>query len=136
MTYQTTVLSLDEVQAEMRLFEAHHCGKNPHTKQLNSTTGEYVYPSVHDAFIGWLSKAEYIKQQAEKQYTLYWLDGKRQVVKGPTIAAAVTSAGYGQGAMAAMDFYEHGDNHEYEYLNKRWERKTWERKTPIIQQEN
>jgi len=39
-------------------------------------------------------------------YKLYWLDGKEEIVKGDTIAQAFTLAGYGQGALAALDYFE------------------------------
>jgi hypothetical protein len=64
-----------------------------------------------------------------KQFTLYWLDGKHQVVTGETIEQAFTTAGYGAGALKAVDFYIDGDNHEYDW-NK--EQRSWVRKEPII----
>lgn len=48
-------------------------------------------------------------------FTLYWLDGKREVVKGSTISGACSSAGIGAGAIRALDFYIKGDNREYTY---------------------
>ena len=33
-------------------FETVHCGNNPHTTRKNSTTGDYVLPSVQDAWSG------------------------------------------------------------------------------------
>ena len=52
----------------------------------------------------------------DPQFTLYWRDGKRQVVRGRTVAEAMTLAGYGGGAVRALDFYANGDNHEYTWL--------------------
>lgn len=48
-------------------------------------------------------------------FTLYWRGGKRQVVTGDTIDAAFTNAGYGNGAMRALDFYASGDDTKYTY---------------------
>ena len=36
-------------------FEKEHCGSNPNTTRKNSTTGEYVLPSVQDAWSGFQS---------------------------------------------------------------------------------
>ncbi len=57
------------------------------------------------------------------EFTLFWEDGKREIVKGGDITDAVNRAGYGGGAMAALDFYDHGDNKEYEYRNRQWHKK-------------
>lgn len=51
-----------------------------------------------------------------KKFTLYWRDGKRQVVEGATIAAACTSAGYGGGALRALDFWSHGECSDWEWI--------------------
>ena len=48
-------------------------------------------------------------------YTLYWRDGQRNTVTGPDVARAMTLAGYGGGALPALDFYAVGDNHDYEW---------------------
>jgi len=58
------------------------------------------------------------------KYTFYWLDGKRDVFKGKTPADALTQAGYGGGALAALDFHCPGDNNEYKW---NVETKTWDR---------
>lgn len=41
-----------------------------------------------------------------KTFKLHWLDGKTELIKGNTIASAFTSAGYGAGALRALDWYE------------------------------
>lgn len=65
---------------------------------------------------------------SDKQFTLYWLDGKRQVLTGEDIEHAFTYAGYGAGAIRAVDFYFEGDNHEYVW-NKT--KHSWDRKDPL-----
>lgn len=40
------------------------------------------------------------------EYKLHWLDGKVETVKGNSIADAFTRAGYGAGAMRALDWHE------------------------------
>lgn len=50
---------------------------------------------------------------SSKPFTLYWRDGKREVVWGKTPARAMTTAGYGGGAIRALDFYAHGDDHAW-----------------------
>ena len=60
--------------------------------------------------------------ETEKTFTLFWLTGLRQLVRGPDIARAMTSAGYGAGALRALDFYAPGDCDEYlwDRSAKRW----------------
>ncbi len=41
-----------------------------------------------------------------KTFILYWLDGKVETVKGHSIADAFTRAGYGAGAMPALDYFK------------------------------
>lgn len=59
------------------------------------------------------------------QFTVYWRDGKRSVLNGGSIEEAFRNAGYGGGAVGAVDFYSPGDNHDYEWnaVSKEWDRK-------------
>lgn len=41
-----------------------------------------------------------------KTFRLIWLNGKSEIVKGTSIADAFTRAGYGAGALGALDYYE------------------------------
>jgi len=41
-----------------------------------------------------------------KKFRVYWLDGKKEIIEGSDIANAFTRAGYGQGAVAAVNYYE------------------------------
>lgn len=43
------------------------------------------------------------------KFTLFWLTGKAEVIKGNDIANACNRNGIGQGALAALDFYAQGD---------------------------
>ena len=58
-------------------------------------------------------------------YTLFWLTGKSEIVKGNSPAEAMTLAGYSQGAVGALDFYGNGDIRN-EYI---WDSETrnWEK---------
>jgi len=49
----------------------------------------------------------------EKLFTFYWRDGTRQVLPGGSAHVALTDAGYGNGAIGALDFHAHGDDHKY-----------------------
>lgn len=42
----------------------------------------------------------------EKTFLLHWLDGKTTEVHGYDIAHAFSMAGYGGGAIRALDYYE------------------------------
>lgn len=39
-------------------------------------------------------------------WALYWRDGRKQVITGSSIEQAFSRAGYGGGAIHALDFYE------------------------------
>jgi len=41
-----------------------------------------------------------------KKYILHWLTGKTETVEGTSIADAFNRAGYGAGALPALDWYE------------------------------
>ena len=61
----------------------------------------------------------------EKIFTLFWLTGKTQIVKGYDPASAMNNAGIGAGALRALDFYSEGD------IQKEWiwdkEVRNWEK---------
>lgn len=61
-----------------------------------------------------------------KKFRLYWRDGKTEVIEGLHIADAVTKAGYGAGAMRALDFYDNGELQSYEWnsVEKAWRMKS------------
>jgi hypothetical protein len=50
-----------------------------------------------------------------QQFTLFWRTGEREVVQGRTIAKAMTLAGYGSGALPALDFYASGNDNRYKW---------------------
>jgi hypothetical protein len=58
-------------------------------------------------------------------FTVYWRSGQRDIVKGKDLADALTHAGYGQGAIPAMDFHCNGidDSYEWNRETKEWDRK-------------
>jgi hypothetical protein len=58
---------------------------------------------------------EYPEEKFDHYYTLYWRDGKREIVKGKNLTEALTFAGYGGGAFKALDFHTLGVNDEYEW---------------------
>ncbi len=62
--------------------------------------------------------------EGDPKFTLYWLDGKREVIQGHTIAEAFTLAGYSSGALRTLDFYASGDNHDYVWMpgERNWKR--------------
>lgn len=91
---------------------------------------------VHDQFIGnsknelphdindmrnlwasWCGEAatDTENEMFDSYFTLYWRDGKREIVKGTDIADAMTHAGYGHGALKALDFHCKGVDYDYEY---------------------
>jgi hypothetical protein len=49
----------------------------------------------------------------DKQFTLFWKTGERQIVNGRNVAEAMTLAGYSAGALGALDFHAEGDCDRY-----------------------
>lgn len=45
-----------------------------------------------------------------KTFILHWLDGTTEKVYGNSIGNAFTNAGYGAGAIHALDYYEEEKN--------------------------
>lgn len=41
-----------------------------------------------------------------KKFKFYWLDGKVDIGKGTSVANAFSRLGYGNGALADLDYYE------------------------------
>ncbi len=67
-------------------------------------------------------------RDTRNRYTLYWRDGRRTIVIGDTIEDAFSKAGYGGGAVGALDWYDEGVSETH-----RWDKaqKTWVRFEPI-----
>jgi hypothetical protein len=63
------------------------------------------------------------------KFIIYWRHGRLNTIEGDSIEQAFTNAGYGAGAVAAIDFYDSGEEIKYNW-NKA--EKDWDRKTPII----
>lgn len=49
-----------------------------------------------------------------RHFTIFWRTGEAQVVTGHSIEDAFRCAGFGAGALAAVDFYDNGD------VRKKW----------------
>lgn len=57
------------------------------------------------------------------KFTLFWMEGKSEVLEGSTISEAMNKAGYGAGSVAALDFYAQGNlTREYTWRKdlRRW----------------
>lgn len=70
-----------------------------------------------------------MSEEVEETFTVWWKDGTRSVIKGPNIETAFTKAGYGAGAVAAVDWYDRGDVNTHYWCV---ETKNWMRREPII----
>ncbi len=44
-----------------------------------------------------------------KVFTAFWLDGKAEIIHGKDVTEAFNNAGYGMGALAALDFHAAGN---------------------------
>lgn len=47
--------------------------------------------------------------KGDPKFTLYWRTGRIEVVQGRSAAEAMTLAGYGGGAVRALDFWAKGE---------------------------
>jgi hypothetical protein len=65
------------------------------------------------------------------KFRLYWRDGKTEVITGSDIANAFNKAGYGSGALRALDFYDNGEEQNYEWNT---EKRDWIR-SPVCASE-
>ena len=59
----------------------------------------------------------------EREFVLHWKDRKEEIVKGKDIADAFTKAGYGAGAVSALDYFSYHIPNEY--LKQYEELKKW-----------
>lgn len=67
-------------------------------------------------------------QEQAPQWTLFWRDGLREVVRGRTVEEAMTLAGHGAGTLGALDFHAPGDEQRFYWNTRtlRWERRSTE----------
>lgn len=70
-----------------------------------------------------MTKYEIGKSYEMKQFTFFWRTGRREVLMGIDPANAANNAGYGGGAMRALDFWSEGDNQNYEWRDGDWHSK-------------
>ena len=57
-------------------------------------------------------------------YYFHWLDGRKTEMIGESVEDAFTSAGYGAGAIRALDFYTvDDDSYVYNSGNSEWKSK-------------
>jgi len=58
-----------------------------------------------------------------KEFTYFWLTGEKEVLRGNDVADALNKAGYGQGALRALDFWAHGNSHDYQWnkISQKWD---------------
>ena len=58
------------------------------------------------------------------QFTLFWFDGRTELVEGNTIVEAFNNAGYGGGELRGLDFYDDGDARDkWVFINGEWKTK-------------
>ena len=55
-----------------------------------------------------------------KTFTFFWLNGKKEELKGENPADALKKAGYGMGALRALDFYSENNADEYKWDEKNY----------------
>lgn len=46
-----------------------------------------------------------VEEKERRYFKLHWIDGKIEDVEGKDIVDAISQAGYGNGAMAALDYW-------------------------------
>jgi len=104
----------------------YHCAEEMDRMQTPWFLGECIYEHHKDEIVETIRINKYLffedgelipTDYYPKKFTFYWGDGLRQVLQGDTPANALNEAGYGGGAIAALDFYVSGDNTEYTWDN-------------------
>ena len=93
------------------------------TQMLNTELANYR--NLVDTRYSFLLGQELTRQETlakNKTFTVYWRDGRRELIQGPTIDRAFTAHGYGAGAVRAVDFYMHGDCKDYQWSS---DKKEW-----------
>ncbi len=58
-----------------------------------------------------------------KIFTLFWLTGEKEIIKGNDIADALRKNGYGGGTMRALDFWKEGDGNDnwfWDFASHQW----------------
>jgi len=70
------------------------------------------------------TKEEVDKMTEGYKYSIYWRNGKREIVTGTSITDACRNAGIGAGALEAMDFFMPGskDTHKWNKETREWDR--------------
>jgi hypothetical protein len=58
------------------------------------------------------------------EFTLYWLNGKLEIIKGFSISDAFEKAGYDNDAIKGLYLYEGGATPKYVWLNNSWQKQT------------
>ena len=61
----------------------------------------------------------------KKTFTIFWLTGDSQIVRGYDAQTAMSNAGIGAGALPAMDFYADGDIRDkyiWDAIARTWKR--------------
>jgi hypothetical protein len=66
-------------------------------------------------------------------YTLFWLTGQSETVKGSDVASAMNNAGYGAGSIPALDFHAEGDIRDDYVWNK--EDRSWDKVSEDLKKE-
>ena len=93
------------------------------TQMLNTELANYR--NLVDTRYSFLLGQELTRRETlakNKTFTVYWRDGSRRVIHGPTIDKAFTAHGYGAGALKGMDFYMYGDCKDYQWSS---DKKEW-----------
>lgn len=94
---------LEEVGSS-RLMFSHGSGKTAMAE--DTAEGPHDIPCCGVANLYGLTPKE---QQGPQKWTLFWRGGQSEVVEGDAIHTAMNNAGYGAGALGALDFYEKED---------------------------
>lgn len=90
----------------------------------------FVVLKIQDPIFSHWAEEKIKRQKAQRaitddiRFTVYWKHGERSVITGKTIEEAFGRAGFGQGAIAAVDWYDNTDvaTHEWDTIAKKWSR--------------
>jgi len=65
-----------------------------------------------------------------KAFTIFWLTGRAEIIKGHSVGNAMSKAGYGAGTIRVIDFYAEGDirgDYTWDGNKRTWNKKIMEK---------
>ena len=106
----------------------HFCGKWEETEEVNPNFKEAEpvicfcnHKGNENGYEGNCNEKDCpLKKNAMKTYYIFWLDGEKEEAKGINEGDAFRRAGYGAGAVQAVDVISTEDKYEWDSILHKW----------------